>query len=692
MSFIASIHPVWRFLRTIRHFSVDVLAKRVTLSLKKRLYRFPEIPANFADHWRHYYRTSIDLPRLYQWYNPTACQKNKKTKENTPTALERLLADHSGELLNRPFQLPGSTEGLIDLLEKNTRLWQENYNYLAFLQPAITALASESGYSTPVSQTEREQACLLLETQCMLFWQLPQQKRYWSTYGVSRRLLTYYELLPALVNHGPLFSEVFHHEFWRQYFYDASYQAVLPEVDIAGNHLIKNEVALLSATVVFSQFPSLQAITGQWKKQIMRFMLPAYKSQCLPDGFHFERIPMYHFWVLEDLLNTIQLLSALSVKIAQTPEANTLTALKSIASKWLETAAIIDTHCQTIPNIGDSSRPQVPDPAGLITFGKVLLKKSESPGFFSSESTLIRKTLDAQQQVIWPDAGYTLFSASILPTVNVSDAGSDDASSEDRDTGSLPYQTALIFDCGSFGPKRLPAHSHCDLGSFELYCNGIPFIVDSGISAYAEGKERNYFRSTEAHNTLWVSGHQQAEVWGSFRVAEYPQLIKNTVKPSGNKLESGPFHAAVSYQNYNKAFQHHRQLRQSQPNASTCQWTIEDTVHIAPKTMAARAEAYLLFHLHPLCAVRQTRQTFSIVHKQLPQLVLSLCANQERIGQVITEKTWQPGNPDECPQMIPVFNLYSEGFSLAEAGKLIAFQLPRQNTIQISFTLTLHES
>ena len=44
-------------------------------------------------------------------------------------------------------------------------------------------------------------------------------------------------------------------------------------------------------------------------------------------------------------------------------------------------------------------------------------------------------------------------------------------------------------------------------------------IVDSGVYEYEEGEMRNYTRSTKAHNTLTIDGKDQAECWGSFRVA-----------------------------------------------------------------------------------------------------------------------------------------------------------------------------
>ena len=54
-------------------------------------------------------------------------------------------------------------------------------------------------------------------------------------------------------------------------------------------------------------------------------------------------------------------------------------------------------------------------------------------------------------------------------------------------------------------------------------------LVNTGISQYGEGKERNRQRSTAAHNTVEVDGENSSEVWAGFRVARRAFPIESNI-------------------------------------------------------------------------------------------------------------------------------------------------------------------
>ena len=70
----------------------------------------------------------------------------------------------------------------------------------------------------------------------------------------------------------------------------------------------------------------------------------------------------------------------------------------------------------------------------------------------------------------------------------------------------------LIVDAGQPGPSYIPGHAHCDSMSFELFRDGIPFLVNCGTYAY-QCDNRSWFRSTQAHNTVQAYGTEQSEIW-----------------------------------------------------------------------------------------------------------------------------------------------------------------------------------
>ncbi len=68
----------------------------------------------------------------------------------------------------------------------------------------------------------------------------------------------------------------------------------------------------------------------------------------------------------------------------------------------------------------------------------------------------------------------------------------------------------LAVRCGSVGQNGNGGHSHNDQLSFELNIHGRDFIVDGGSFLYTPMPHiRNEFRSTRAHNTLFLQGFEQ---------------------------------------------------------------------------------------------------------------------------------------------------------------------------------------
>ena len=57
-------------------------------------------------------------------------------------------------------------------------------------------------------------------------------------------------------------------------------------------------------------------------------------------------------------------------------------------------------------------------------------------------------------------------------------------------------------------------------------------VVDPGVSTYV-GPRRQWERSTAAHNTVCLNGHDHSEVWGSFRAGALARSASPTVSTHG---------------------------------------------------------------------------------------------------------------------------------------------------------------
>lgn len=227
------------------------------------------------------------------------------------------------------------------------------------------------------------------------------------------------------------------------------------EFHLLANHLFANAKALVFAGCFFH--------AGQWLRKGLTLLEREIPEQILRDGAHFERSPMYHSLILEDLLDLINLGRAYPGLL---PDWSPLAAGML---GWLRQMLHQDGR---ISFFNDATFGLAPEPEELFGYGERL-------GV-------------AEKAVPLSDSGYIRL---------------------ETDT------TAVLFDAAPIGPDYQPGHAHADTLSFELSHRGRRLLVNSGISTYQNGPERQWQRGTAAHNTLRVDALDQSEVWHAFRVA-----------------------------------------------------------------------------------------------------------------------------------------------------------------------------
>jgi len=248
------------------------------------------------------------------------------------------------------------------------------------------------------------------------------------------------------------------------------------EYHLMGNHLFKNGVALLFAG---SYFTGTEA--EQWLVKGKQILFDQLDEQILDDGGHFERSPMYHAIILEDVLDIVSL--NMQIGFLSDPEGGKLCEVAARMTQFLSDIVHIDGE---IPFFNDSALGIASPVLALLNyaakFGVELLELQQKPTF----PRLCAKT-DFGLYILQKEAA------------------------------------KMIIDAGPIGPDYLPGHAHCDTLSYEMSIDDQRFIVNSGTYQYA-GKERNSFRSTRAHNTVMLDGIEQHEIWSTFRVARrgYP--------------------------------------------------------------------------------------------------------------------------------------------------------------------------
>lgn len=253
------------------------------------------------------------------------------------------------------------------------------------------------------------------------------------------------------------------------------------EWHLLGNHLFVNAKALIFAGLFFTGDEA-----AEWLTQGLKILAREIPEQVLPDGGHFELSPMYHAIILEDLLDLLNITSAIP---GQAPEA-VIAQWRAVARRmlgWLKGMTHPDGE---IAFFNDAA-------IGIARRYSVLEAYSRRLGIepLASEQ---RKPCKH-----FTDSGYLRFEQN---------------------------NAVALLDVARIGPDYLPGHAHADTLSFELSLFGQRVVVNSGTSQYGLGAERLRQRGTAAHSTLVIDGADSSEVWGGFRVAR-------RAKPFGLMLE-----------------------------------------------------------------------------------------------------------------------------------------------------------
>lgn len=220
------------------------------------------------------------------------------------------------------------------------------------------------------------------------------------------------------------------------------------EFHLLANHLLANAKALVFAGKYLDRRDLYEKGMSIYRKQLA--------EQICDDGVNFERSPMYHAIIFEDMLDLAE----------YTDEG----LFKEYSAKMCVGMRLLTGPDGMIAKFNDSAEGIAKQPAVLLAraekFGYAKMVSGSGSGFLRQEC-----------------GNYVLLAKS-----------------------------------GEIGPSYQPGHAHADTFSFELWESGKKIIGDTGCSTYIPGAIRSYERSTKAHNTVVIDGRDSSEVWASHRV------------------------------------------------------------------------------------------------------------------------------------------------------------------------------
>ena len=231
------------------------------------------------------------------------------------------------------------------------------------------------------------------------------------------------------------------------------------EYHLLANHLLENAFALYIGGLITNQ--------GEFIQKGKKLLVRELKEQVLIDGMHYERSPMYHLIILERLLDALNFAKATGDDLDRT--------LKSYAARMTGLAMNWE-DLDRIPMMQDSAYDIALTVPEVLEYSKCLL---------DDDYPSIPNDLK--------DSGYRKLKSESF---------------------------SLFANVGSIGPSYQPGHAHADEMNFELFYQGVPILVDTGISTYENNSRRNIERSTESHNCVMIENKNSSDVWSSFRVGK----------------------------------------------------------------------------------------------------------------------------------------------------------------------------
>ncbi len=218
------------------------------------------------------------------------------------------------------------------------------------------------------------------------------------------------------------------------------------EWDLRANHLLRDAVGLAFADELQGAGPGALALL---RAQV--------REQVLPDGCHYERTPLYHALVLQDLVDVRALLGD------RAPDW-----LCDAVARMAGFLAYLLHGDGGLPLLGDTWHGEL-DPALLLREAGAA-RPPEAPEQHGGLVALRRGGAHA------------------------------------------------VLRAGPHGPDFQLGHAHADGLSFELSLGERRLVTDTGTQSYDDAEARRRVRSTAAHNTVQIDGAEQIEWWDAFRV------------------------------------------------------------------------------------------------------------------------------------------------------------------------------
>lgn len=239
--------------------------------------------------------------------------------------------------------------------------------------------------------------------------------------------------------------------------------------------------------------------SGTWRTLALERLDQEIRIQVYDDGVHWEQSAMYHNEVLSQFLDVVSLSRCYRIPL---PEG-----MEERIRKMARYSAAMEMPDGNAPSTGDSDLIDQRDlmERAAVLFQDSLLRgqgeqtvSSDAAWEIGVEGIESYDRLEPKESpnplILFPDGGHAYW----------------------KGQGSYLHAKAGTLGAG---------HGHADQLAFDLYHDGENVLVDPGRYTYVAGKDRYWFKSAAAHNTVLVDGIDCYEAKDSW---EYRRMSKTT--------------------------------------------------------------------------------------------------------------------------------------------------------------------
>lgn len=286
-------------------------------------------------------------------------------------------------------------------------------------------------------------------------------------------------------------------------------------------HLTGEALALFYLGISLPEFDAAE----RWRETGEAILIAELNRHVLADGVYFEQSSYYHRYTVEIYLHLFLLLEA---NQQQVPEE-----LKRKLIALLDHLLYITRPDGSSPLFGDD------DGGKLVMLDERLLDDFRST--LATAAVLFKRpdykyvAEEATEESFWLLGPERLQEFDQLAAHEPSETSRDFPNGgyfvmRDNWTKSANY---MLIDCGPLGGLKC-GHAHADALSFEIAAHGRTLLVDPGTYTYTGSKtDRDYFRSSLAHNTVTVDGESSSIPLGPFswQTVANAKVLEWTSKP-----------------------------------------------------------------------------------------------------------------------------------------------------------------